>query len=65
MNKKMSKLDREEESLKRNKCSFCHKVVRSLRKEFKNERAKREFKTSGMCQLCQDKMFNDNDLDIL
>lgn len=37
------------------KCPFCGKVVDDS--EFRDERSRREFKISGLCQKCQDEFF--------
>jgi len=40
-------------------CPFCgHKVKPD---EFRDELSKREFKLYGMCQVCQDKTFKEDD----
>lgn len=36
-------------------CPFCKRQVNVT--EFKNEISKREFKISGLCRECQDKIF--------
>jgi len=40
------------------KCPFCGKDVDD--KEFRDDLSRREFKISGLCQECQDKMFKEN-----
>lgn len=37
-------------------CPFCEKPVKE--EDFKNEISKREFELSGMCQKCQDNLFD-------
>lgn len=37
------------------KCPFCRKDVSP--DEFRDELSKKEFKISGLCQKCMDKMF--------
>lgn len=37
-------------------CPLCGKKV--IEDEFRDEISKREFKISGMCQACQDRVFN-------
>jgi len=37
------------------KCPFCRSVI--TEKSFRDELSKREFKISGLCQVCQDKTF--------
>ena len=37
-------------------CPLCGKKV--IVDEFRDDISKREFKISGMCQSCQDKVFN-------
>ena len=39
-----------------NKCPICDKEI--VMKDFKDELSKKEFGISGMCQKCQDEMFN-------
>ena len=36
-------------------CPICNKPI--VQGEFKNTLSKKEFKISGMCQKCQDSMF--------
>ena len=36
-------------------CPFCAKEVNE--KDFRDELSKKEFKISGICQKCQDKVF--------
>jgi len=36
-------------------CPFCQKPVKES--EFKDELSRKEFKISGICQVCQDDMF--------
>ncbi len=44
-------------------CPFCGKTV-IPDKEFKDELSLIEFGISGLCQSCQDDMFNEDDDDI-
>lgn len=39
------------------KCPFCGKDMSNP--SFKDEKSKREFEISGMCQECQDGFFNE------
>jgi hypothetical protein len=40
------------------KCPFCAKAIDGNDpKEFRDERSKREFRISGLCQKCQDEFF--------
>ena len=43
--------------VKEGKCPFCGKVI-NPETEFKDELSKREFEISGMCQACQDDIFD-------
>ncbi|MGI6114244.1 MAG: hypothetical protein ACOYEJ_09035 [Mahellales bacterium] len=36
-------------------CPFCQKVINM--NNFRNEISKKEYKISGLCQECQDKIF--------
>jgi len=45
----------EVEEVENGKCPICHCKIKM--KDFKNEISKREFKISGLCQKCQDKVF--------
>ena len=38
------------------KCPFCKKEINV--DEFEDELSKKEFKISGLCQSCQDEVFN-------
>jgi len=38
------------------KCPLCEKVI--TEEEFTDELSKREYSFSGLCQTCQDKLFN-------
>ena len=42
------------ENIKKNKCAICGGKIG----KFKNELSKQEYSISGMCQKCQDKVFN-------
>lgn len=48
---------KEMENLKNGLCVFC-KSTKLSREDFKDELSWKEFQTSGMCQKCQDKLFN-------
>jgi len=37
-------------------CVWCHKPVKE--NEFTDELSKKEYSVTGMCQVCQDNMFN-------
>lgn len=37
------------------RCPFCDKVIKM--KDFRNSISRKEFKISGICQECQDKVF--------
>lgn len=39
------------------KCPICGKEIKLC--DFKDELSRREFKISGMCQVCQDNMFTE------
>ena len=44
------------------KCPFCSKPVKI--EDLKDELSKKEFLISGMCQKCQDEVFNDDSEDL-
>jgi len=44
------------ESVREGKCPFCGKDIKE--EEFKDALSKKEFSISGMCQECQDRIFN-------
>lgn len=50
-----SKLARKFVTKLEGKCPFCEQVVDV--NSFRNEISKKEFRISGLCQTCQDKMF--------
>ena len=59
MNKNIMKalgFDKEVEAVELGFCPFCKQPISS--DEFKDELSVKEFKISGLCQKCQDKMFN-------
>jgi len=59
MNKKLMRklgFDAEVEKVETGKCPMCGCSVRES--DFKDELSKEEFKISGMCQKCQDKVFS-------
>jgi hypothetical protein len=39
------------------KCPFCNKEI--IMSKFCDEKSRREFRISGLCQMCQDDMFNE------
>lgn len=43
-------------AVERGECPFCHKPV--VQTEFRDERSRREFHISGLCQKCQDEVFH-------
>lgn len=58
MNKSILKsvgFGKEVEAVEQGLCPFCKKKVSSG--DFQDELSKKEFKISGLCQKCQDKMF--------
>ena len=58
MNKEIMKsvgFEKEVENVEKGICPFCKEQVKMS--TFRNERSKREFKISGLCQECQNKMF--------
>jgi len=48
--------NREVDSIELGLCPLCQKMI--LTEDFKDELSRREFKISGMCQSCQDDVFN-------
>jgi len=38
------------------RCPFCKRYIK--KDEFKSKKSLREYKISGLCQQCQDKMFS-------
>lgn len=59
MNKEIMKelgFEKEVESVEQSVCPLCGWIVDES-VEFRDELSKREFKISGLCQKCQDKMF--------
>ena len=46
---------KEVKNVKMGKCPFCSEFV--VQGEFNDELSEKEFKISGMCQKCQDKIF--------
>lgn len=58
MNKKIMEQAGFKEEVKRaekGSCPFCSAVISE--KEFRDELSKKEWKISGLCQKCQDKVF--------
>jgi len=47
----------EAQRIRERKCPFCGKPI-PPGTEFKDELSKREFEISGMCQACQDDIFD-------
>ena len=45
--------------IKSRKCPFCKNVINM--KDFKDELSKKEFKISGLCQVCQDDIFKEEE----
>lgn len=43
-----------EESITENRCTMCNKPAA----QFKDKLSEKEFSISGLCQLCQDKIFS-------
>ena len=41
-------------------CPFCHKIIDI--KDFKDVLSKKEFKISGLCQQCQDRIFKSSEI---
>ena len=60
MNKKIMKqfFPVEIARVEKNLCPLCGNEIN--KKEFRNEISKQEFKISGMCQKCQDIIFNED-----
>jgi len=40
-------------------CQFCKEFVEGRQEEFRDFLSLKEFVMSGLCQKCQDKIFND------
>jgi hypothetical protein len=49
--------NKEIDLIKKGMCPFCKRQVNII--QFKNEKSKREFKISGLCQGCQDETFKE------
>jgi len=43
------------------KCPFCNERLEGVRGEFKDDLSWKEYLISGLCQSCQDKMFEDEE----
>jgi hypothetical protein len=43
------------EAVKEGKCPFCNKIVNASM--FRDKLSYKEFRISGLCQICQDKTF--------
>lgn len=50
------------DALSTDTCLSCNKAV-TEKSEFKNERSRREYTISGLCQTCQDEVFNSKEED--
>ena len=48
----------EKKLIKKGKCPFCEKRIQ--KDEFNDEKSKKEFLISGLCQECQDDTFKKN-----
>lgn len=48
---------KEVDRVEQGKCPLCGNLI-SIN-EFRNELSRKEFKISGMCQICQDKIFGE------
>ena len=46
---------KEVEKVENNMCPFCGEVI--AENEFRDETSLQEYKISGICQVCQDKIF--------
>jgi len=60
MNKEILKdagFTEEVERIEKNLCPICAKKI-NLNTEFKDALSKKEFKISGLCNSCQNKIFN-------
>ena len=47
--------DKEVEKVENNMCPLCGEVI--VENEFRDETSLQEYKISGICQVCQDKIF--------
>lgn len=59
MNKKLMRkagFQKETERFEAGICRFCKRDI--TENEFRNEKSLREWRISGLCQRCQDKMFS-------
>jgi ribosomal protein L37AE/L43A len=62
MNKELMKsagFGKEVKLVEQHKCPFCKKKVNE--KDFRDELSRKEYKISGLCMKCQDKMFGGAD----
>jgi len=50
-----ARFNKEVDLVEKSLCPFCKDAVKG--EDFKNEISRKEFKISGLCQKCQDKMF--------
>lgn len=48
--------EKEVEDIDAGRCPFCHMEVNY--EDFRDELSKKEFNISGLCQKCQDEIFN-------
>jgi hypothetical protein len=55
--KKSGIFNKEAKLIEEGKCPFCAKLI-DEKTEFRDEISRQEFKISGLCQACQDKIFN-------
>jgi len=59
MNEKITRkagLGKEVDSVKEGRCPFCGKKIDTMT-EFRDELSMREHEVSGLCQKCQDEVF--------
>ena len=59
MNEKLMKqagFGKEINRVKKSKCPFCNKKI-NPETDFRDDLSLKEYKISGICQFCQDKMF--------
>lgn len=62
MNKKIMKqagFEKEVELVKNKMCPCCFQKINF--KDFKDELSRKEYGISGVCQVCQDKIFGDKE----
>jgi len=59
MNKELMRsmgFDKEMDNVENSKCPSCDKIIDPIT-EFKDEISLRDFKITGFCQKCQDKLY--------